>query len=262
MLDDTTAFVTGASQGIGREIARTLAEYGANVALAARSDGIYETRDLIDDPDRTLAVETDITDEASVRASIDATVDEFGGLDCLVNNAGISLVSEGAGGPLETTDMGDWQRVQETNVVGTAVCTKRAIPALKRGGGSVVNVASTAGKGPYPNGTAYAASKAAVISLGRTLAYELGADGVRVNTVCPGGVRAGSGDRFERVVEEHAKSTGVSYEERKQQLLDQQALDEFVHARDVAELVAFLASDNARMITAQDINISGGMAWY
>jgi len=262
MLESTTAFVTGASRGIGREIAVTLAEYGANVALAARSDGIYETADLIDAPDRTLAVETDITDEASVGDAVDATTEAFGGLDCLVNNAGISLVSEGQGGPLETTDIDDWRRVQETNVVGTAICSKQAIPALKEGGGSVVNVASTAGKGPYPNGTAYAASKAAIINLGRTLAYELGDDGVRVNTVCPGGVKADSGDRFESVVEEQAKSADASYEEQEQRLLDQQALDQFVHARDVAELVAFLASDNARLITAQDINLSGGMAWY
>jgi Short-chain alcohol dehydrogenase of unknown specificity len=89
MLEDVTAFVTGASQGIGEEIAVTLADYGASVALAARGDGIHDTAERIDRPDRTLAVETDVTDEDSVAGSIEATVEEFGGLDCLVNNAGI-----------------------------------------------------------------------------------------------------------------------------------------------------------------------------
>ena len=90
MLDGTTAFVTGASQGIGREIALTFAEENANVALAARSDGIYETAEMIGEDTQTLAIKTDVTDEDSVADSIQATVDEFGGLDCVVNNAGIS----------------------------------------------------------------------------------------------------------------------------------------------------------------------------
>lgn len=263
MLTDTTALVTGASRGIGREIAIVLAEYGANVALAARSDGIEETERLIDRPDRTLPVRTDVTDEDSVRGSVERTVEAFGGLDCLVNNAGISLVSEGKGGPLSTLDVADWRRVYETNVLGTVICSKHAIPALEESDhGSIVNIASTAGRRPYPNGTAYGASKASMISLGRSLAVELGDAGVRANTVCPGGVQSPSGDRFERAVEAYAAEAGRSHEEQRERMLDRQAIGRFVQARDVAELVAFLASDRARMITGQAVNISGGMVMH
>ena len=107
MHSDTTAFVTGASGGIGREIAETLAGYGAKVAIAARSDGIYETADRIDDENRTLAVETDVTDEDSVAAAIEATADAFDGLDCVVNNAGVA-------GPVQPFDRIERDAFMET----------------------------------------------------------------------------------------------------------------------------------------------------
>lgn len=253
MLDGQVAFVTGASQGIGREIAIKLAECGASVALAARSDGIYETAELIGNDERTLAVETDVTDETAVGAAIEATVDEFGGLDLLVNNAGI-------GGPtaeIETITAEEWKRTQDVNVFGTFLCAKHAVEHLRESDcASIVNISSTAGKDPYPTRTPYSASKAALIGFGRSLAYELGPDGVTVNTICPGAVE---GERIERMIQRQADRRGVSFEQAmRDRVTDRLPLDSIVAPADIGAMVAFLGSEHARNITAQDINVDSG----
>lgn len=112
-LDDRRVIVTGASQGIGRTIALELAERGASVALAARSDGIYDVAEEIDN-ERVLPVETDVTNEESIRSTVEETVETFGGLDCVVNNAGIA----GPTAPIEEVTLEDWQRTQDVNVTG------------------------------------------------------------------------------------------------------------------------------------------------
>lgn len=256
-MDGRTAFVTGASQGIGRRIAITLADRGVNVALAARSDGIEETAALIDAPDRTLPVRTDVTDEASVVASLDETVETFGGLDVLVNNAGIA----GPTAPIEDVEREDWDRTMAVNVTGMFLTTKHAAEHLRESdAGRVVNVSSISGKRPLENRTPYTASKTAVIGLTRTLAFELGDDDVTVNAVCPGATK---GPRIDDVIEKQASQLGVDYEEAKRRVFtDDAALGELVEPEDVAETVAFLASDEACHITAQDVNVDGGTAWY
>lgn len=257
MLSDSTAFVTGASQGIGREIARTMAEEGANVALAARGDGIEETAALIDTPDRTLPIRTDVTSEESVRESIEATVEAFGGLDVLVNNAGIA----GPTAPIEEVTLEEWQRTMDVNVTGMFRTVKHAVEHLRDSdAASVINVSSISGKRPLPNRTPYTASKMAVIGLTRTLAVELGEDDIRVNAVCPGATK---GPRIESVIENQAEARGLSYEEAKRQTFtDDAALDRLVDPEDVAWMVAFLASDRGRNVTAQDVNVDAGTVWY
>lgn len=256
MLENTTAFVTGASRGIGREIAVTLAEHGASVGLAARSDGIYETASKIGD-DAALPIECDVAEEQSVRDAIDATVDAFGGLDCLVNNAGIS----GPTAPVEDISIEEFERTLRVNVGGAFLCAKHAAPYLRRSDqASIANISSIGGKKPYPNRTPYAASKMAMIGLGRTLAFELGDDGVTVNTICPGPV---VGDRIESVIEAQAEKRGWSFERARDELYTGDlALGEMVHPNEIAECVAFLASDHGRHTTAQDLNIGSGGAWY
>jgi NAD(P)-dependent dehydrogenase (short-subunit alcohol dehydrogenase family) len=257
MLEGRTALVTGASQGIGRQIALALAEEGANVALAARSDGIYETAEAIDDPDRALPVETDVTEESSVRDSIEATVSEFGGLDCLVNNAGIA----GPTKPVEDVSRGEWDETMAVNVTGMFLAVKHAVEDLRASDhGRVVNVSSISGKRPLEDRTPYTASKMAVIGLTRTLAFELGDDDVTVNAVCPG---ATTGPRIDSVIEKQAERRGLNYEEAKRQVFtDDVALGTLVEAGDVAEMVVYLASDAGQHVTAQDINVDGGSVWY
>jgi NAD(P)-dependent dehydrogenase (short-subunit alcohol dehydrogenase family) len=256
-MDGTTAFVTGASQGIGREIALTLADAGMQVALAARSDGIDETAELIGDSDRTLPVETDVTDEASVRGAIDRTVETFGGLDCLVNNAGIA----GPTAPVEEVELEEWHRTMDVNVAGMFLTTKHAAPHLRESArGTVVNISSISGKRPLENRTPYTASKMAVIGLTRTLAFELGDDDVTVNAICPG---ATHGPRIEHVIEQQAEAQGVDYETAKRRVFtDDTALGSLVEAEDVANMVRYLAGDAGRHVTAQDINVDAGSTWY
>lgn len=256
MHEDTVAFVTGASQGIGREIAITLAEYGASVALIARGDGIYETAEMIGDDDRTLPIETDITDEAQVEAAIEKTVETFGGLDCVVNNAGIA----GPTAPIEDISVEEWQWTQDVNVLGTFLCTKHAVPHLKESDrGSVVAISSLSAKHAHPRRTPYTASKGAQITMMRAVAYELGKYDVTANTVCPGSIE---GERVHRVWKAEAERTGKSFEEVRQQRYDRVPLGEIAGPRDVAEMVAFLAGPNARHVTAQDVNVGAGASVY
>jgi NAD(P)-dependent dehydrogenase (short-subunit alcohol dehydrogenase family) len=257
MLDGTTAFVTGASGGIGRAIALELAENGANVALAARSDGIHETAEQFDDPDRALPVETDVTDETSVEAAIETTVDAFGGLDCLVNNAGIA----GPTAPVEEVTVEEWEHTMDVNVTGTFRCVKHAAPHLRASDrGSVVNIGSISGKRPLADRTPYAASKMAVVGLTRTLAFEFGDDEVTVNAVCPGATR---GARIDRVIENQAERRGLSFEAAKREVFTgDTALGRLTEPEDVARTVAYLASEHARNVTAQDLNVDAGTVWY
>ncbi len=256
-LDGLTAFVTGASQGIGREIATTFAERGANVALAARGDGIEETATEIDAPERTLPVRTDVTDENSVREAIGATVDRFGGLDALLNNAGIA----GPTAPIENVDREAWEKTLAVNATGPYLTCKHAVPHLRESDrASVINVSSISGKRPLPRRTPYVASKMAIVGLTRTLAFELGGDDVTVNAICPGATR---GPRIDDVIEAQAEALDVEFEEAKRRMFtDDTALGSLVDAADTAETAAFLASDAARHITAQDINVDAGTAWY
>jgi len=256
MLEDTTAIVTGASQGIGREIAKTLADRGASVALAARSDGIYETADEVNH-DRVLPVETDVTDEQSIESSVAETVAEFGQLDCVVNNAGIA----GPTKPIDEVSRSEWDKTQSVNVTGAFLMIKYTAAHLRESDrGRVVNVASISGKRPLKNRTPYTASKMAVVGLTRTAAFELGEDDVTVNAICPGATK---GPRIQDVIEGQAEQLGVSYEEAKREVFtDDVALSRLTESEDIAEMVAFLASDYGRNITAQDINVDAGTVWY
>ncbi len=257
MHDGRTIIVTGASGGIGRTIALRLLAEGANVALAARGDGIEETAAMADAGDRALPVRTDVTDESSVEALIERTADAFGGLDGVVNNAGIA----GPTAPVTDVDVDDWDRTMAVNARGPFLVAKHAASLLTESDrASVVNVASISGKRPLEDRTPYAASKMAVIGLTRTLAFELGDDDVTVNAVCPG---ATEGDRIERVIEKQAEQRGVSSEEAKRAVFtDDAALGELVEPEDVADTVSFLLGPQARRITGQDVNVDAGTAWY
>lgn len=256
MLEGLTAVVTGASQGIGRVIAQTMAAEGATVTLAARGDGIHAVRDEIGE-ERSLAVETDVTDGEAVERCIDRTVEHFGGLDCVVNNAGIA----GPTAPIEDITDDAWARTLDVNVVGMGRVVRHAVPHLRTSDrSSIVNISSMSGKRPLVNRTPYTASKMAVIGLTRTLAFELGDDDIRVNAICPG---ATHGPRIDSVIEKQAEQRDIDYAAAKQAVFTEEtALGTLVDPEDTANLAVYLASEHGRHITAQDINVDGGATWY
>ena len=184
-LTGKTAFVTGASRGIGRVIAAAFAGAGADVALVARSeDGLKETaRQITDQGREAVIIPADVTDEDAVNAAVDEAISRLGHLDIVVNNAG------GNNFTVPVLDMrpSGWHKVMRLNVDSTLyVCRAAGRHLTERGTGSVINVASTAGLGGAPGLSHYGAAKAAVVSLTKSLAAEWAAQGVRVNALCPG----------------------------------------------------------------------------
>lgn len=182
-LTDRTAIVTGASSGIGAATARTLAEEGCAVALAARrADRLHDVAaDL--DAETTLVVPTDITDEEAVSTLIDRTVDAFGGIDILVNNAGVNY-----GDPVADADPTEVRRQIEVNLLGAMATTREGLPHLLDGGGDVVTVSSLNARYPAEGAAAYTASKFGVNGFCRSLRKEMADEPVRVTVVMPGPV--------------------------------------------------------------------------
>lgn len=256
-LRDRVAVVTGAAKGLGEAITAVLACDGANVVLSGRdTDALTAHARALDAayPEReSLVVQCDVTCEEEVQALVAGTVDRFGGLDILVNTAGVI-------GPIETpahqVSVDDFRFVLDVNVVGTFLPCKHAIPQLiERGGGSIVNIAGTSGLRGYRNRVSYSSSKWAVRGLTRTLALELGQYGITVNAVCP---NVTHGPRMTKIVAEKAQRMGKTPEEVYADFTAQTALGRFVDAEDIAHAVRYLVLPGARNVTGHDIVVDAG----
>jgi NAD(P)-dependent dehydrogenase (short-subunit alcohol dehydrogenase family) len=256
-LRDKVAVVTGAAKGLGDAITDVLACDGAQLVLAGRDrDALEAQAARLDDEyaERgSLVARCDVTDADEVRAMIDSAVERFGGIDILVNTAGVI-------GPIETpaqdVSADDFRRVLEVNVVGTFLPCKYAIPhLLARGGGRIVNIAGTSGLRGYRNRVAYSSSKWAIRGLTRTLALELGPHDITVNAICP---NVTHGDRMTRIVEEKARRLGRTPEDVYADFAGQTALGRFIDDSDVAHAVRFLVSPGARNVTGHDIVVDAG----
>ncbi|MFC7231647.1 SDR family NAD(P)-dependent oxidoreductase [Saliphagus sp. GCM10025308] len=248
-----TVIVTGASSGIGRRIARRFGEDGANVVCASRNNepkqGIHHdsevsapTERLIreETPGDAVFVSTDVSDPVAVESLINETLEAYGRLDVLINNAGVSIL-----GDSQSTSIDDWRTMLGVDLDGTFFCCKFAIPHLKDVSGDIVNIASVnateGGSGP-----AYAAAKAGQVNLTRDLAVELGPHDVNVNCVSPGYIKTPIQDYQDE----------ESIERSRQQTL----LPELGEPEEVADVVAFLASDEASYIHGADLYVDGGWA--
>ncbi|SFL49708.1 SDR family NAD(P)-dependent oxidoreductase [Geodermatophilus ruber] len=257
-LTGSVAAVTGAGTGIGREISLRLAAEGADVVLTGRStDAMEELAGRVRAGGRrALVVPLDLRDPDSITAAAKAADAEFGRVDVLVNNSGVG----GPSAPLVEMPLDEWEDTFRVNVTGTMLACKAFLPGMiARGSGSVVVIGSVTGKRPLVNRTPYAASKTALIGLVRTLAWELGPSGVRVNLVSPGGVE---GPRIDWVLEQQARARGITVEEARADFAGGSPLQRLVRPRDVAEAVAFLASPRAAAITGEDLNVSNGLVMY
>lgn len=257
-LEEKVVVVTGAGRGIGREIALTCAQEGGSVVLAARSVGaLQEAADQIESAGgEALVVETDVCDPDAVAALTSQVLARWGRVDVLVNNSGIG----GPSAPLWEVAPADWEETFAVNVTGVFLCCQAMLPSMiERRSGSVINIGSITGKRPLLNRTPYAASKAALIGLTRTLAVEAGPYQIRVNLVSPGFV---AGERIEWVFEQQAALQGRDVDVVRADAEKMTPLRRLVSAADVARTVAFLASDESGGITGADINVTAGLVMY
>ena len=252
-LQGKRALVTAGAAGIGRAIAQTFLEHGARVHIC----------DV--DPQALAAAQKEMPGATQTRADVASTADverlfedvarSLGGLDVLVNNAGIA----GPTAKVEDIRPEDWERCIAVDLNGMFYCTRRAMPMLKAaGGGSIINLSSIAGRLGFALRTPYAAAKWAVVGFSESLAAEAGPDGVRVNCIQPGVVE---GERVERVIEAKAKGLGISNDEMRRRLLESVSLRTMVSAQDVANTALFLASEAGRHLSGQAISVCGGVRY-
>lgn len=243
------AIVTAAATGIGRAIAETLVQNGARVHICdISSERLAACQSALPSISVTQA---DVADPAQVDKLFDEAVAHLGGLDILINNAGIA----GPTGPVEELAPADWDRTIAVNLNSQFYCARRAAPLLKAaGGGLIVNLSSAAGLFGYPLRTPYAASKWAIVGYTKSLAMELGEFGVRVNAICPGPVE---GPRIDGVIAARAQARGETFEAMRDAYQRQNSLHTFIQAQDIANMVLFLASPAGRKISGQALAVDG-----
>jgi len=244
-LTGRVALVTGGSRGIGESIAIALAAAGASVALSWKSQQAAAdevVKQIQAAGGMALALRLEVLDRTSVRTAIEQVEQEFGGLDVLVNNAGINKPTD-----FDQISDEDWDQIVGVNLKGPFICCQEALPALRRrGGGSIINIGSVSGQYGGPRTAHYAASKAGLISLGQVVARFGAADNVRCNTLAAG-----------LIVSEMA--AGGLQSAAVQQAAEAIILKRMGRADEVAKAVVFLASDDSSYITAQTINVNGGL---
>ena len=244
------ALVTGAASGIGRAIATLLHDRGWQVFICdADKDAVARFQAELPG---IKAMECNVAEPENAKATVAAMLEQTGGrIQLLVNNAGIA----GMTGPVEDIDPDDWRRTMDVNVNGTFYFLHEIVPAMKRAGqGVILNIASTAALFGYPNRTPYAASKWAIIGLTKTLAMELGPFGIRVNAICPGSVE---GPRIDAVIERDAHKRGMTKDAVRRIYEGQVSMRSFVGADDIARMCAFLASEEARLVSGQIVAVDG-----
>lgn len=257
-MEGRVAVVTGAGRGLGREIALALGSEGASLVLAARSTGqLEDVADQLRDLGRpALVVPTDVRQPEDVAQLAEAALSEFGQVDALVNNSGVT----GPVAPLWEVDVDQWRDTLDVNLTGAYLCCHAFLPSMiERRRGSIVMIGSIIGKEPFPDRGPYAASKMGLVGLTRALAAEVGEHGIRVNLVTPGYVR---GERLSRVLGDLAESRGSSIDDVRREFEDRSPLRRFVDPEDVAAAVVFLASDASSSTTGADVNVNGGVVMH
>ncbi|MBV9046872.1 MAG: SDR family oxidoreductase [Solirubrobacterales bacterium] len=257
-LTDAVAVVTGAGKGIGRQIALAFARAGASLALVGRDQaGLAETRELVAElGGPALVVPADIRAHEEVVAMASEVLTRLGRVDVLVCNSGIA----GPTAPLWEISLGDWEETLRVNLTGTFLCCRALLPAMiERRSGAVIVIGSISGKRPLYGRTPYTASKLGLVGLVRTLAWETGPHGIRVNLISPGFV---AGPRIERVIEGQAQALGVTPVQAREGLLSASPMARLTEPEDVAACAVFLASPGAASITGEDLNVSAGVVMY
>jgi NAD(P)-dependent dehydrogenase (short-subunit alcohol dehydrogenase family) len=243
VLSGKIALVTGAGQGIGLAIARRFAEAGAKIAAAdlSRERAESAAAQLILDGHRAAPFEADVSDPVHAKKMIAGTVEAFGRIDILVNNAGIGHVK-----PFLEISIDEWQRILDTNLTGTFLCSQAAALAMvQQGSGTIINIASISGERGGTGRAAYGASKAGVILLTKVMAIELAAAGIRVNCISPGPTETGQVQQY------HDTATREAY----YRLLPAKR---YGRPDEIAAAALFLASPDSTFVSGHVLNVDGG----
>jgi NAD(P)-dependent dehydrogenase (short-subunit alcohol dehydrogenase family) len=249
------AVVTGGGRGIGRACAERLSRAGFAVAVGGRSRKHLDetTRAIVEAGGRALAVDLDVADEASVLRAFETVRAELGPAAVLVNNAGIALAA-----PLQKTSTEDFRRTLEVNLTGAFLCTRAVLPEmLAAGWGRVINVASTAARMGFRYTAAYCASKHGLLGMTRALALEVAKRGITVNAVCPGWTET---EMLGASIANISAATGQSAEQARAALAHMNPMGRIIQPAEVAELVAYVASEAAGAVTGQALGVDGGEA--
>ena len=246
--------ITAAGAGIGRVIASRFADAGALVHVCDVDDDALHQ--LSSSYPGIKATKVDVTDEAALDAWLRDALDDLGGCDVLINNAGIA----GPTGTVEDMTLAAWRQCLAINLDAQMLTCRRVVPVMKaQKSGSIINMSSTAGLFGMPFRTPYAAAKWAVIGFTKSVAAEVGPYNIRCNAICPGSV---DGDRMDRILAAEAARTGRSAEEVRTEYTSGTSMRRFAKASEIADLCEYLASDAAKFISGQAIPVDGHTETY
>ena len=249
MLTEKRIVITGAGSGIGRATSILAAGYGANVVCVDINDSVSSTVEEIKNNDgAAIAVRADVSDETAVSAFIQQCVDEFGGIDGIYANAGVS----GGRKSLTELTLEDWQRTLGVNTVGVFLAIKHSVPHfVNQGQGAIVCTASVAGLRANAGGVDYSASKAGVISIVQTVAYQLYGTGVRINAICPGLIETGMTKPTFDLARERGKEDKIG---------QINPAKRYGHPSEIGEAACFLLSDRASYVNGHALPVDGGLS--
>ncbi len=241
--------ITAAADGIGRAIAKAFAADGARVHICDVNEAALAK--FREDFPEIAATHVNVRSEGEIDAWFDDALEDLGGLDVLVNNAGI----KGPTAQVDDIELDDWRECLEICLDSHFLCARRAAPVMKANkSGAIINISSTAGLYGFGNRTPYAAAKWAVIGLTKSLAVELGPHNVRCNAICPGAVK---GNRIDRVIQGEADMRGVAFDVVAKEMVWSQSISRFVEPDEIADMCLYLASPAARMVNGQAIAVDG-----
>lgn len=242
-------FITAGGSGIGLAMASAFLSQGAKVAVTDSNVAMLE--DAKSHHPSLMTFQADVTNESEMQMAFDKVMGEWGRLDVMMANAGTA----GPTAAIDDVSLADWQRCLAVNLDGCFLASKLAAPTMRKQKSGVITLtSSTAGLWGYPYRSPYATAKWGIIGLMKTLAMELGPDGIRVNAICPGSVE---GDRMDGVIEREAAARGITPEELRQGYADCASLRRFVTAEDVSDMAVFLASPQAKSISGMVMSVDG-----
>ena len=245
--------VTAGGSGIGRAIAERFAAAGALVAICDVSESVLA--EFRSEREEILAFHADVSRPGDVRAFVDSAVNRLGGVDVLVNNAGI-------GGPraaLEAISTDEWDRTIAVNLSGAFYCMRAVIPRMQsQRSGCIINISTTSARTGLPNRSPYVASKVGLLGLTYNAARELGPYNIRCNAILPGYI---DNPRGHKLIEKHADETGKSLEESRREFMSYISMRTMITMEEIGDMAVFLASDAARHVSGQQIGVCGNLEY-